>query len=136
MQAGGNGQRCLAKKGGRFIIYKTPPRKGEVGFCATNRINRWRRLLSGTLGSFERINFLGRLGHAGADMGCQIAIAVFPFDRGFRAGRTIPARSDLEGTFTAFALLYDFMAYTAVISTALGRHKGAFHAIANGCTFH
>ena len=66
----------------------------------------------------------------------QIAVADFPFARGLGAGGAIPAGGNLHGAIASFALLYNFMANAASVSTAFGRHEGTFHTLADRRTFH
>ena len=120
----------------RYPTQKTPPPRSDGGVFDQSVGLPTDGLLSGALGSLQRVDLLGSFSHARADMRGQIAVPVFPLGRGLRAGSAIPSRSDLQGTAAPFALLYDFKADATVVSAAFGCHEGTFHAFANRCTFH
>jgi len=69
-------------------------------------------------------------------MRCQIAISVFPFQRGVRAGIAVPAGGKFLTAFAAFTLLYDYMANPAIIGTSLSGHKRTLFPISDSCTNH
>ena len=121
---------------GRNATQKTPPHRSGGGVFDKSVGLSADELLSGALGSLQRVDLLGTVSHTRADMRGQVAIPVFPLGRGLRAGSAIPSRSDLQGTAAPFALLYDFKADATVVSAAFGCHEGTFHAFANRCTFH
>jgi len=86
--------------------------------------------------SFERID-LGRAGgFCWADMGCQIAVTVLPFDRRLRTCSAIPAGWEFGSTVATVTLLDDLMANPAVVWTPISGHKRALHTFFNGCTNH
>ena len=69
-------------------------------------------------------------------MSGQIAIAVFPFQRWFRACRAIPAALNFGCAVTSFAVLYNLMAKSIVVAAPFGGHESAFTTFTNGLTNH
>ena len=110
---------------------KPRPERGR-GFYG----NKSNRLPAFAFGCFKRINFcfgfVGFNGHVGG----QVAIAVFPLNRGIRAGAAVPTTRKLGTPFTAVALFDDLMADAAIVGAAFRRHKSALRAFFNSCAIH
>ena len=69
-------------------------------------------------------------------MGGQIAIAIFPFYGGIRAGTAVPAAGELGPPFATVALFDDLVADATVVRAAFWRHKGALGAFFYCCAIH
>jgi hypothetical protein len=69
-------------------------------------------------------------------MGRKIAVAVFPFQGGFRTSRAKPSVGKLSFSAAPAAILYDLMAKPAIVRTSIFGHKRALHAASNSCANH
>jgi hypothetical protein len=87
-------------------------------------------------GRFERINLRFGLVGFGCYMGGQVAVAVFPFQSGIRAGAAVPATGKLGTPFAAVTFFDDLVADAAIVGAAFWRHKGALGAFFNCCAVH
>ena len=87
-------------------------------------------------GRFERINLCFGLVGFGCYVGGQIAIAIFPFDGGIRAGAAVPTAGKLGTSFAAVTLFDDLVANAAIVRAAFCGHEGALRAFFNCCAVH
>ena len=69
-------------------------------------------------------------------MGGQVAIAIFPFDGGIRAGAAVPTTGKLGTPLAAVTFFDGLVADAAIVRAAFWRHKGALAAFFNRCAIH
>ena len=94
------------------------------------------RLATRSFGGLQRIDF-GLFGIGGcANMGCHIAVSVFPFHWGIGTGWAIPTGWKFRTAVATLAFIDDLMANPLVVSTPFSGHKRALYAFFNRCTNH
>lgn len=113
-------------------IQKKTPLANRAGFVIKSLVE----LLSGSFGSFERIDFLFGTCFFHGDMRRQIAVPIFPFQWWLGTCCAIPAGWKFLGAVAPITRLNGFMAKPAVVRTALCGHKRALDTVSNCCTNH
>jgi len=111
---------------------KETPLRAWAGFTKKSRSI----LPACALGCLKRINLCLLGAGAFGNMGSNIAITGFPFQRRIRKSCAIPSGRELGTAIAAIAFLHDLMANPAVVGTTLCSHQRALKAFSDGCTIH
>lgn len=104
------------------------PRSRRAGFLDRKLI-----LFAAALRCLQRID-LCLCGRNGSDMGRQVAVSVFPFQRRFRTCGAIPSAFDFSPPVASLAGFHDRMAESAIIGTSFCGHQSAFLTFAYSFT--
>lgn len=105
------------------------PRSTRAGFVDQRPI----LFFAAALGCFQRID-LRLCDRCCGNMGRQVAVSIFPFQRRLGARSTVPLTLDFCPSAASIAGFHDRMAKSTIIRTSFCGHQSAFLTFAYGIT--